>query len=117
MCKFLRKSFNNFYEETSEIYSLITGVKYDSEKLKKSGERINNIKKLFNIQNGWIRAHDNLPERLLNSKSQIMSHSYLNSLIDNYYHFRGWDKNGNIPISKLSELNLNTKEYASKNTV
>ena len=48
-CKFLRKSFNNFYEETSEIYSLITGVKYDSEKLKKAGERINNIKKLFNI--------------------------------------------------------------------
>ena len=46
-----------------------------------------------------------------------MSHSYLDSMIDNYYHFRGWDKNGNIPISKLSELNLNTKEYASKNTL
>ena len=116
-CKFLRKSFNNFYEETSEIYSLITGVKYDSEKLKKAGERINNIKKLFNIQNGWIRSDDNLPERLLNSKNQIMSHSYLDSMIDSYYHFRGWDKNGNIPISKLSELNLNTKEYASKNTL
>ena len=116
-CKFLRKSFNDFYEETSEIYSLITGVKYNSRKLKKAGERINNIKKLFNIQNGWIRSDDNLPERLLNSKNQIMSHSYLDSMIDNYYHFRGWDKNGNIPISKLSELNLNTKEYASKNTI
>jgi len=116
-CKFLRKSFNDFYEETSEIYSLITGVKYNSRKLKKAGERINNIKKLFNIQNGWIRSDDNLPDRLLNSKNQIMSHSYLDSMIDNYYHFRGWDKNGNIPISKLSELNLNTKEYASKNTI
>ncbi|GIT12406.1 MAG: hypothetical protein CM1200mP33_5920 [Chloroflexota bacterium] len=64
-CKFLRKSFNDFYEETSEIYSLITGVKYNSRKLKKAGERINNIKKLFNIQNGWIRSDDNLPERFL----------------------------------------------------
>lgn len=108
-CKFLRKSFDDFYYESSDIYSHLTGEIISPEKLKIAGERINNLKKLFNINNGWVRKDDNLPERLLKNKSkknQIISNNFLDSMIDNYYYFRDWDKNGNIPTKKLKQLNI-----------
>ena len=108
-CKFLRKSFDDFYLESSNIYSLITGEDFSENKMKLAGERINNLKKLFNINNGWKRSDDSLPERLLknsNQKSQIISKNFLDSMINNYYHFREWDNNGNIPKNKLEALNI-----------
>ena len=108
-CKFLRKSFEDLYGESSVIYSLITGEKFTENHIKIAGERINNLKKLFNIKNGWSRIDDNLPNRLLesnNKKNQIISKNFLDSMINNYYHFREWDKNGNIPNNKLKSLNI-----------
>ena len=108
-CKFLRKSFDDLYAESSDIYSLITGERFTENHIKIAGERINNLKKLFNIKNGWSRIDDNLPNRLLesnNKKNQIISKNFLDSMINNYYHFREWDKNGNIPNNKLKSLNI-----------
>ena len=108
-CKFLRKSFDDLYAESSDIYSLITGERFTENHIKIAGERINNLKKLFNIENGWSRIDDNLPKRLLesnNKKNQIISKNFLDSMISNYYHFREWDKNGNIPNNKLKSLNI-----------
>ena len=108
-CKFLRKSFDDLYAESSDIYSLITGEQFTETHIKIAGERINNLKKLFNIENGWSRIDDNLPNRLLesnNKKNQIISKNFLDSMISNYYHFREWDKNGNIPNNKLKSLNI-----------
>tara|TARA_B100000530_G_C15932551_1_gene477534 strand:+ start:1975 stop:3753 length:1779 start_codon:yes stop_codon:yes gene_type:complete len=108
-CKFLRKSFDDLYAESSDIYSLITGERFTENHIKIAGERINNLKKLFNIKNGWSRIDDNLPKRLLesnNKKNQIISKNFLDSMISNYYHFREWDKNGNIPNNKLKSLNI-----------
>ena len=95
--------------ESSNIYSLITGEDFSENKMKLAGERINNLKKLFNINNGWKRSDDSLPERLLknsNQESQIISKNFLDSMINNYYHFREWDNNGNIPKNKLEALNI-----------
>ena len=44
-CKFLRKAFDDLYEESAEIYRLVTGWSMDAGDLKLAGERINNMKK------------------------------------------------------------------------
>ena len=69
-CKFLRKAFDDFYGESSTIYERLTGWTTTPDDLKVAGERINNLKKLFNIREGWTREDDTLPPRVLNEELQ-----------------------------------------------
>ena len=112
-CKFLRKAFDDFYGESSHIYELVTGVKLKPEKLKLAGERINNLKKLFNIREGWVQKDDTLPERILNEalpsgfvKGVGLNRSELHAMIASYYKARGWDKMGFISSDKIDDLAL-----------
>ena len=112
-CKFLRKAFDDFYEESSEIFYRVTGIKMTANELKMSGERINNLRKMFNIREGWTRSDDTLPSRVTSevlptgvSKGVGLSVSELNQMIDSYYYARGWSKDGNIPSKKIDELGL-----------
>ena len=113
ICKFLRKSFDDFLYESSIIYKHITGIKVSKFDLKKSGERINNLKKMFNIREGWTINHDTLPKRILNEpiKTGIatgveLSENDLNKMIQSYYKSRGWTDSGLITKQKLRDLNL-----------
>ncbi len=112
-CKFLRKSFDDFFAESATIYECVTGWEITDSQLKQTGERINNLKKMFNIREGWTHEDDTLPPRVLNeklitdSKSEIgLSKTELDIMIQSYYRARGWDENGMIPDEKLSELDI-----------
>lgn len=112
-CKFLRKVFDNFYEESAAIYEHITGWATTSADLKVTGERINNIKKLFNIREGWTRKDDCLPPRVLKEPLPTglaqgigLSANDLDLMIDSYYKARGWTSEGLINESKLLELEI-----------
>ena len=112
-CKFVRKAFDDFYEESANIYSLITGFDCSSKHLEESGERINNLKKLFNIREGWQNFHDTLPSRIFESsntnesnQNNNLTREELNTMISSYYKARGWTKTGTIPKSKIQELSL-----------
>ena len=112
-CKFLRKAFNDLYAESAEIYERITGWPMTADDLRQSGERINNLKKLFNIREGWMRAHDTLPPRVLDETLPTgvvqgvgLNREDLDMMIRSYYRARGWTEDGLIPESKLRELGL-----------
>ncbi len=112
-CKFLRKAFDDFWAESARSLNLITGWDVTPEDLKHSGERINNLKKLFNIREGWTRADDTLPERVLTeslptgvAQGAGLSGDELDMMIATYYEARGWNEDGTIPHPKLAELNL-----------
>ena len=112
-CKFLRKAFDDLYTESAVIYEHVTGWPMTADDLKKAGERINNLKKLFNIREGWTRGDDNLPPRALQEKLPTgvaegtgLTEEELDLMIDSYYRARGWDEDGNIPDDKLRELGL-----------
>ena len=49
------------YAESASIYEHVTGWPMTPDDLKKAGERINNLKKLFNIREGWKSEDDTLP--------------------------------------------------------
>jgi len=78
------------------------------------GERINNLARAFNVREGFTRADDTLPERLMTeplkagaSKGHFISRDELNQMLDEYYEARGWDVKTGVPTrGKLMELGL-----------
>ena len=112
-CKFLRKAFHDLYEESAAIYERVTGWPMTADDLRQSGERINNLKKLFNIREGWTRDHDTLPPRVLDETLPTgvvqgvgLNREDLDMMIRSYYRARGWTEDGLIPESKLRALGL-----------
>ena len=112
-CKFLRKAFHDLYAESAAIYERVTGWPTTADELRQAGERINNLKKLFNIREGWTRADDTLPPRVLDETLPTgvaqgigLDREDLDMMIGTYYRARGWTDDGLIPESKLNELGL-----------
>ena len=112
-CKFLRKAFQDLYAESAEVYEHVTGWPMTAAELRQAGERINNLKKLFNIREGWTRQDDTLPPRALDEKLPDgvgegvgLPAEELDLMIAAYYRARGWDEDGLIPDSKLHDLGL-----------
>ena len=112
-CKFLRRAFADFYAESADVMSCVTGWDVTAEELRIAGERINNLKKLFNLREGWSRADDSLPRRILEEelsdgpvKGVRLSRRDLDRMIAAYYQARGWEPDGTIPDSKLADLGL-----------
>ncbi|HWP60319.1 MAG TPA: aldehyde ferredoxin oxidoreductase family protein [Candidatus Acidoferrales bacterium] len=113
VCKFLRKCFEDFYAESAELLGKVTGWSYSGEELRRAGERINTIKKLFNIRQGWKADDDWLPPRLLEEKlpdgvarGAGLAPRELREMIRSYYRARGWDEKGLVPESKLRQLGI-----------
>jgi len=113
ICKFLRKCFTDFYREGADLLSKVTGWDYSSAELKRAAERIHNLKKLFNMREGWRCEDDWLPERVLSetlptgiAQGVGLSADELREMIQQYYRARGWDEQGNIREEKLRELGL-----------
>lgn len=112
-CKFLRKAFDDLYEESAEILGHITGWDMSARELQIAGERVNNLKKAFNIREGWTREDDTLPDRTLDEtlptgivKGVGLSKKELNMMVQGYYRARGWNDDGTIPEGKIQELQL-----------
>jgi aldehyde:ferredoxin oxidoreductase len=113
VCKFLRKCFTDFYREGADLLSKVTGWDYSSAELKRTGERIHNLKKLFNMREGWRGGDDWLPDRVLSetlptgiAQGVGLSADELRGMIQQYYRARGWDEEGSISAEKLRELDL-----------
>ncbi|MDZ4245705.1 MAG: aldehyde ferredoxin oxidoreductase family protein [Dehalococcoidia bacterium] len=101
----------------SQMLSTVTGIAEfgDPAYLFLVGERIYNLERLFNIREGFSRHDDTLPQRMLTepllnagpSEGQIVRKQ--DSLLDEYYELRGWDRNGIPTPAKLKELGLSDK--------
>lgn len=115
LCKFIRGLFEDFYHQAAHLYHLVTGLETSLQEMAVAGERICNLKKLFNIREGWSAADDWLPARALRDpipdgpgQGVRMEESELREMIASYYKARGWTADGLIPKEKLIELGLET---------
>jgi aldehyde:ferredoxin oxidoreductase len=101
-------------QNTAALMEAITGLVLTPEEVMKAGERVNNLAKAFNVREGFTRADDTLPERLMTeplkaggSKGHVISREDLDTMLDDYYSLRGWDvKTGTPTRAKLTELGL-----------
>jgi aldehyde:ferredoxin oxidoreductase len=101
-------------QNTAPLMEGVTGLAFTPEEVEKVGERLNNLARAFNVREGFTRADDTFPERLMTeplktggSKGQVITHADLKQMLDEYYTVRGWDLNTGIPTkAKLEELRL-----------
>jgi aldehyde:ferredoxin oxidoreductase len=88
----------------------ITGWGIDFEEFLRIGERIFNLKRLYNNRCGIDRKDDNLPRRILTLKREGLRAPErlpdINKMLDEYYIVRGWDEKGIPSKRKLSQLGL-----------
>jgi aldehyde:ferredoxin oxidoreductase len=86
-----------------------TGWNMTLEEYMQIGERAINVSRAFNAREGLTRKDDLLPKRLMESlpdgacAGKAFTQEMLNSMLDNYYKLRGWDKNTGIPTKKTLE--------------
>jgi aldehyde:ferredoxin oxidoreductase len=113
LCKFLRRCFSDFPSQAANLYTLATGLEMSPAELMRCGERISNLKKAFNIREGWTRSQDWLPPRVFRdpiphgpAQGHCLTEEELTIMIDDYYQARGWTDQGLIPREKLEELGL-----------
>ncbi|MBI3743914.1 MAG: aldehyde ferredoxin oxidoreductase family protein [Chloroflexi bacterium] len=112
-CKFLRKAFRDIEAESALAYEWVTGHSMTVDELRRAGERIVTLKKLFNIREGWTRADDTLPRRALSEALSDgpaagvgLTRAELDMMIDAYYQARGWTPDGLVPPEKIEALGL-----------
>jgi aldehyde:ferredoxin oxidoreductase len=100
-------------EDFARVLPSVTGIEEfgSPEELMKVGERIQNVKRLFNLREGLTAADDTLPKRFTEEpmpagpgKGQKAN---LKVMLDEYYKLRGWDrKTGKIKPATLKRLGL-----------
>jgi len=97
-------------DDYAGLVSAATGIEMDGNVILQVGERIWNIQKLFNMKQGYTKADDTLPARLLNEPLKEGAPTgrvwEREPLLDEYYSERGWDKNGVPTPAKLRQLGL-----------
>ena len=107
-CKFMGMVLTG--EDWADLIQSLLGYDFTEQDFRRTGERIYNLERAFNIREGLTRADDTLPKRLLEdplpdgpAQGQVVN---LDPLLNAYYQYRGWDNNGKPTPEKLTELGL-----------
>ncbi|MEM3561934.1 MAG: aldehyde ferredoxin oxidoreductase family protein [Candidatus Jordarchaeaceae archaeon] len=110
LCSFVYDLYAYLPDELAKLCTAATGYNFEVADLVKIGERIFNLKRLFNVREGISKKDDTLPKRFLQEKptkgptaGQTVD---LEPMLNEYYEARGWDNNGIPTQKKLSELGL-----------
>ncbi|MFQ6100372.1 MAG: aldehyde ferredoxin oxidoreductase family protein [Anaerolineae bacterium] len=112
-----KNTYNNMevldWEGTAELLRAATGWDVTGEEVRRIGERIVNLERLFIAREGITRKDDTLPRRFLEeplpegSGPSTGSVLELEPMLDEYYRARGWDVETGLPTEeKLEELGL-----------
>ncbi|MBI5565876.1 MAG: aldehyde ferredoxin oxidoreductase family protein, partial [Chloroflexi bacterium] len=108
ICKFTNLGVADEY--FARVLTAVTGLPYSTNDLIRTGERVWNLERLYNLREGFTRKEDTLPPRMLNeavadgpSKGWV---SKLEPMLYEYYRARGWDDQGVPKAKKLAELGL-----------
>lgn len=108
VCKFTNMAASEEY--FARVLAAVSGMDFSTGELIRVGERVYNLERLYNNRQGFTRADDTLPPRLLKepspdgpSKGWV---SHLEPMLEEYYRSRGWDQQGTPKPRKLEDLGL-----------
>jgi aldehyde:ferredoxin oxidoreductase len=110
VCKFVVRAGLIFPIWLQRYFNAVTGLDWSEEDISRTGERINNLERAFNVLRGLERASETTNARFLNAP--VPSGPYQGytfdpePLLNEYYDARGWDRRGFPTRSKLEELHL-----------
>lgn len=110
VCSFMLEYQRVKPSEFIDLLNSITGWDMDLAGFMKTGERICNLTRMFNVRRGISRADDTLPARILTHKrgsGQAADNlPNLEPMLNEYYAARGWSQNGIPTREKLLEMEL-----------
>jgi aldehyde:ferredoxin oxidoreductase len=113
LCKFLRHAIDDFGSEAAGMLREITGWDVTPEELWTTAGRILDLKKCFNIREGWTPADDTLPARLLEDpveggagQGARLSRERLTRMIRAYNRAHRWTDDGYLQPATLRELEV-----------
>jgi aldehyde:ferredoxin oxidoreductase len=105
----LAVSFVNFFDYYRAI-SFVTGVRYDRRAFLRTGERVHNLERLFNLREGFTSKDDNLPLRFIGepmregpTAGKVVP---ITKMLLKYYRLRGWNEVGIPTVQQLEMLGV-----------
>ena len=100
-------------EDCVDLLNFATGFNYTVESYLKTGERIWNLIRLFNLREGQKSNEDRLPIRFFKrsftkgpAKGKMLSENEFKKSLNEYYNIRKWNLNGKPTKEKIKELDL-----------
>ncbi len=126
VCKFSRGTYYDGWKDLANYYTLATGLSLTPEEMTKSGERIENLARLFNIREGkGTRKFDTLPWKIMNfpvpdegpAKGMYVGEEEFQLGLDDYYSVRGWNVDGVPTTEKLKALGLGDFAYIAEKAI
>ena len=116
LCKFLRGVFSDFYGEAAAMVTAVTGWSMSDHELETIGKRVVSARKCLNQREGWTRAEDTLPPRLLTNDESLsgpsgLSRRRLETMIEAYYRERGWNDQGRVTAELRAALGLEDRDF------
>jgi aldehyde:ferredoxin oxidoreductase len=110
ICRFAQVGKAVTLTNTLNWFNLITGRGMDVGEFMETGERIFNLKRLYNTRLGISRKDDFLPPRFLtlNRSDESLTNQLppIGQMLGDYYAYRGWTEDGIPAADKLTELGL-----------
>ena len=108
-CKFLRRAFGDFWEESAAVYRMVTGWEdFDAAELRRAAAHVADLKKAYNQRWGWHRSDDTLPGRTLTepltdgvASGVGLTVEELDAMTADYYVARGWGADGRVDLAAI----------------
>ncbi len=85
-----------------QIITLASGIEFDKDKLWKVFQRNRNLVRALNVRRGMRRADEKPPK----DHWAVRDHEFEQKLLDDYYEFKGWTKDGIPTKETLDQLDL-----------
>ncbi len=109
LCKFILNGGVDVHHMVDWL-NAVTGWDFDNAEFLRTGERLYNLKRMYNVGCGVSRKDDTLPPRILTHRRREGGAGNnlppLGRMLSEYYEYRGWSEEG-IPLpGKLAELGI-----------
>lgn len=101
ICKFLLRGGLRL-EHLRDLTEAVTGWPIQEVELMALGERLFNLKRLYNLSHGQPPAFQGLPERLMGPWGR----EGLEAMLKEYCQLRGWDEEGKPTEERMEQLGL-----------
>lgn len=99
------------YDIMAELLTLVTGREWTADEMGEVGRRVLNIGRAFNQREGFNRAHDTVPKRVVKdalksgpAAGQVIPPEAFEDMLNQYYEVMGWNEDGTMPEELIQSI-------------
>jgi aldehyde:ferredoxin oxidoreductase len=95
------------FDMYADALTAISGIKFTGKDLRRGVDRIYQVTRGFLVREGFSRADDSLPPRIMEDevqsgpiKGKRISKEVLDTMLNDFYDLMGWDQKSGIPTAE-----------------